>query len=297
MRNKLVYSPVVYNDIDHSYTLGDTVLSGITGMIGRQLFPDKYSNVPEGLLRSAAERGKNIHAEIEMMLNGFNPSEISDEAMAFSMLNIPVLESEYIVSDGERFASPIDIVTEDLDLCDIKTTYTLDEEYCSWQLSVYAYLFELQNPRLKAGKLKAIWLRGNKAEVVELPRIPSPEIARLLACEAMGERFVPLTPDLSEANDILAKIGDAEKMVLNIKKELDRAEEESKKLKSGLLKIMQGAGVTKYESNGLSITVKKGYTRETVDSAKLKAELPEIYGRYLKTTEVAPSLTIKEKKL
>ena len=92
--DKLIYSPVVYNDIDHTYTLGDTTLKGITGMIGRQLFPDKYSNVPEGLLRSAAEKGKAIHAEIEMLINGFNPSEISDEAMAFSMLDIPVLESE-----------------------------------------------------------------------------------------------------------------------------------------------------------------------------------------------------------
>ena len=86
--DKLIYSPVVYNDIDHTYTLGDTTLKGITGMIGRQLFPDKYSNVPEGLLRSAAEKGKAIHAEIEMLINGFNPSEISDEAMAFSIYNV-----------------------------------------------------------------------------------------------------------------------------------------------------------------------------------------------------------------
>ena len=156
--------------------------------------------------------------------------------------------------------------------------------------------FELQNPHLKAGKLKAIWLRGNKAEIVELPRIPVSEISRLLACEIMGERFEPLRPNLANADGMMAKLGEAEKTVLRIKKELARAEEESKKLKSGLLKIMQEAGINKYEGNGLILTVKKGYERQSIDSAKLKEELPEVYGRYLKTTEVAPSLTIKETK-
>ena len=39
---ELVKSGVVFNEENHTYFLGDKQLSGITGMIKRQLFPDKY---------------------------------------------------------------------------------------------------------------------------------------------------------------------------------------------------------------------------------------------------------------
>ena len=48
--------------------------------------------------------------------------------------------SEYLVSDGHTYASPIDKVFKRghvYDLADIKTTYRLDTENVSWQLSVY----------------------------------------------------------------------------------------------------------------------------------------------------------------
>lgn len=44
---KLVKSPVVFNEENHTYFLGEKQLRGITGMISRQLFPDKYKGVPD----------------------------------------------------------------------------------------------------------------------------------------------------------------------------------------------------------------------------------------------------------
>ena len=73
-----------------------------------------------------------------------------------------VLASEYIVTDFEHFASPIDKVVEinnEVCLVDVKTTAALDYEYLSWQLSVYKYLFGLVNPDVKIGGLGAIWIR------------------------------------------------------------------------------------------------------------------------------------------
>lgn len=37
--------------------LGEKQLQGITGMISRQLFPDKYKDVPDFVLKRAAEKG------------------------------------------------------------------------------------------------------------------------------------------------------------------------------------------------------------------------------------------------
>ena len=66
---------MVFNADEHTYKLGDTYLQGITGLLSKHLFPDKYSNVPEHLLEAAKEKGTRIHDEIEMFLNGF---EIAD---------------------------------------------------------------------------------------------------------------------------------------------------------------------------------------------------------------------------
>ena len=54
---ELVRSGVVFNEENHTYFLGEKQLKGITGMISRQLFPDKYKAVPEFILKRAAEKG------------------------------------------------------------------------------------------------------------------------------------------------------------------------------------------------------------------------------------------------
>ena len=64
---KLIKSQVVFNPNEHTYMLGDKELSGITSVISRQLFPDKYRDVPEYMLRKAAERGTMIHSICELV--------------------------------------------------------------------------------------------------------------------------------------------------------------------------------------------------------------------------------------
>ena len=58
---ELVKSNVLFNQEQHTYTLDGILLQGVTGMIGRQLFPDKYSNIPKEILNAAARGSKRIH--------------------------------------------------------------------------------------------------------------------------------------------------------------------------------------------------------------------------------------------
>lgn len=53
---ELVKSCVVFNEENHTYMLGEKQLQGVTGMIGRQLFPDKYKDIPDFVLKKAAAR-------------------------------------------------------------------------------------------------------------------------------------------------------------------------------------------------------------------------------------------------
>ena len=47
-----------------------------------------------------------------------------------------------------------------------------------------------------------------------------------------------------------------------------------------------------YITNGLSATLKESYSKTTLDSKRLKEELPEIYEEYSKTSDVASSITL-----
>ena len=50
-----------------------------------------------------------------------------------------VIDSEYLVTDGTHFASAIDkVIRRNGKVClgDVKTTYELDKDYISWQLSI-----------------------------------------------------------------------------------------------------------------------------------------------------------------
>jgi hypothetical protein len=68
------------------------------------------------------------------------------------------------------------IIDGDMSLVDIKTTYKLDREYLSWQLSFY----ELATGK-QFEKLYCIWLPKRKgAELVEIERKSKEDIMKLL---------------------------------------------------------------------------------------------------------------------
>ena len=136
-----------------------------------------------------------------------------------------------------NFASPIDIVTSDLYLCDIKTTYALDEDYCSWQLSIYAYLFEVQNPDLQVKGLRAIWLKGSTAKVVDVDRISIPEeVKKLLDCEIKGEQYQRPKPDIQLSEVALTKLAQAETAIRQIKQQLKQGRGAEQGTKGGTVK-------------------------------------------------------------
>lgn len=110
---KLVKSPVVFNEENHTYFLGEKQLRGITGMISRQLFPDKYKGVPDHVMRRAADKGSRIHSQCEFVdSTGFEPESIEAENYLRERMNAgyDALANEYTVSDEEYFASNIDCV-------------------------------------------------------------------------------------------------------------------------------------------------------------------------------------------
>ena len=189
---KLFKSDVVFNEIDHTYTYLGAQLTGVTAMLSRTIFKDKYGGIPKNVLAKAADYGHNIHEQIEIVdsMGVTSDTPAVQDYLRIRQENglIPVA-NEYLISDEEYMASSIDVLygVENyptlVDLTDIKTTSKLDMEYLSWQLSIYAYLFERQNPHLKVRRLLAMWLpkpQYGRSALVEVLRKPKEAIDVLI---------------------------------------------------------------------------------------------------------------------
>ena len=275
----LIESPVVFNEAEHTYTLDGKQLHGITGMLSRQLFADKYRGIPEYILQQAAERGTRIHKDCEAYDNGHAAETQEGENYAKLRKEFMVIANEYTVSDNEYFASNIDCVWyngSEVVLADIKTTSHLDEDYISWQLSIYAYLFELQNPDLKVSRLYAVWLRGDIAKLVEVSRKDDDTVLALLNCEKNGGTYLEPVEDekaliTHSAVDILIEAKQMAEYYTNRYKEIEEA----------LLKAMAESGTKQWQTERMKATYTPASTSDRFDTKKFQEENPELYKKYL----------------
>lgn len=291
----LVTSPVVFNELDHTYHLDGRQLSGITSLLHRQLFKDMYAGVSEKVLAEKAQYGLLVHQQIELYDSlGIDPN--TETTIAYQALkekhSLHTLANEYLVSDGEYVASSIDIVLDDYSLADIKTTASLNKEYVSWQLSIYAYLFELQNPTLSVPRLLAIWMpKGKKAKVVELERKPSEWCKELIACDARGEQYIIPALDVNVNELMLPQ--QVMQQLISLEQEYKNITQTRKELHQGLLEQMIKHNIKSFKADGLVLSYKEPTTRESIDTKMLKEKYPDIYAECLKESQVKESITIK----
>lgn len=295
MQELVVNTRVRFIENPHSYLLDDTKeLKGVTTLMKDHNLSADYSHIDEEVLDKATKRGSKVHKDIEMYCKGEAVPE-SRELKAFISLNLKTLANEYLVSDNEIVASQIDIVTQELDIIDIKTTSTLHIKPLQWQLSIYAYLFELQTG-LKANKLYGLHIKGARAKMVEIKRLPDEEVKRLLECERFDLPFVEEEKTLPlEVTQKLVELKDATSMVTSIKEQLKMAEMAEKALKEYILSIMEKNKDKVLEMDGIKVTYIEPSIRESIDKDKLKENYPDIYERYLKVSPVSSTLRISLK--
>lgn len=302
MMIELVKSNVVFNEENHTYFLGEKELQGITGMIGRQLFPDKYKDIPDFVLKRAAEKGSRIHHQCEFAdRTGLPPESLEAENYIRERVNAGyrAFANEYTVSDNENFASNIDCVWEKDDrisLADIKTTMNLDREYLSWQLSIYAYLFELQNPLIRVHKLFGIWLRGKKSELVEIARKSNEEVEELMGCEIRGEKFLTNVPIPTHDKSLVPV--QLVNTIIGIEEELAELTAIQKDYKEKLKIAMKENGVKSWDSGRLRVSYTPGSVSNSFDTKKFQEDHSELYSKYIKTAFKSDSIrvTIREEK-
>lgn len=80
--------------------------------------------------------------------------------------------------------------------------------------------------------------------------------------------------------------------LIRLKKEMD---EQEKQLKQKLVEAMEAYGIKSFENDQIKMTYVAPTTRNTLDSAKLKKDHPDIVEQYTKTSDVSASVRVTVK--
>lgn len=174
-----------FNSETHQYYFE---IPSVSQILRATVFKDKYKNVPEHILQAAADFGTAIHDAIErdndIFLDDIQKEKFKEYQEIKKEHNIKIVAQEQMVYfDGEvKYAGRYDMLAEingELTLIDVKTTYALDKEYISYQLSFYAMALEKMGYPPK--KLAPIWLpKRKKGKLVYVERIPNERLLEVL---------------------------------------------------------------------------------------------------------------------
>ena len=287
---------VAFNEWLHVYTASDGhTLIGVTELMKRHGLSPDYGGISKDVLEKAAARGTAIHQLLQDYDDG--KAVIEDENLkAYKALGLKVHCSEYLVSDNEIVATFIDKVLDDCSLADVKTTSSVHRRPLEWQLSIGAYLFELQNPGKKVPHLYCIHVRDGKAKLIEVSRIPNDAVERLLECERCGVVYSdnPVPADaalaLEEQAVVLAEQLD---QIARLKLAIKETEQASAELQQRLYDYMTENNLDEMACELGTFVRKAPYTKKALDSTRPKKEKPELYEQYLKESEVKGSITFK----
>ena len=293
---------ITFKEDTHEYFNGDRKLISVTQLMRKHGLAPNYDAVPSEILRAKAERGTLIHKEIEDFIKnaeiGFTRELASFAAYIMDDLQPKTIESE-IKAYNDVVAGTVDLLINDDGewiIADIKTTATLHKEAVSWQLSIYAELIHTMRNDITITKGKAFHFgKDGVLNVVEIPLKPIAEVKRLLDCERNGVQY---TQELSVTDNQLARLIEVESQIKRIEEQKKAAEAQAQELRAMLMAAMEKNAVTKFENERITLTYIAPTTRASIDSARLKKEMPEIVEKYTKTSPVKASLriTLKEDK-
>ncbi len=300
---------VVFDRENHTYTLGEKPLIGITGTLVNRAYPkdELYAGVSDETLARAAERGTACH---QALVDSFEVGIVQDEYASVVEEAVRLLKGkgltpirfEYIVTDYDRYASPIDIVCVDKngDVCIVDQKYTskLHRESVALQTNIYAKFFSIVNPGLDAKHLYVLWIHTNdslevvNSDIQELPFAKKGLIEDLMQADKEDSHF-----DITAYyGDLPSRVSQAEDYMVALQSQIKERTEELNMLKDGLCRMMMELGVKSYSSHKIQMTVVSPKPRESFDSSRFKEEYPELYRQYIKVSETKPSvrITIKE---
>ena len=170
----------------HQYLVNGILTPSVTTILSATLFKDQYKDIPKYILDNAADFGNKVHKAVETgdtsELGLYSSIAYEQYERVIRRYQIALHEQEQIVHYDDLYTGTFDMtgyVNNIFSILDVKTTYKLNEEYLSWQLSFYKYAYErmygkelhkayvIWIPKNEVGQLKEIEFKSEQ-EVMEL---------------------------------------------------------------------------------------------------------------------------------
>lgn len=292
----------------HKYLLdGKVFLTGVTSLMKKHGLSPDYSGISQEVLDHAADLGTQAHEMIEAYVEGRLAQEIP-LITSFRKLGLNICRTEFLVTDEETVASSIDLLNHiegnKFSIIDMKRTSTVHKDALRWQLGIYKYLFLRANPWAEVDGCYCLPIKkGHKDDIladtcgplVEIEPVSADEVKALLKAERDGVIYSPETKavaldeiNLSVITSQLKKVAEAEAVLKKLNAALDQTKEE-------IQKEMTERGIDKYETDDVTITLRRATVSERFDSKAFKEADPDTYAKYTKISPVKGSITIKLK--
>lgn len=307
---------VDFSKTNHTYAInGEIVGISVTELLKKHGLAPSFSGVSEEVLAKAAERGNEIHADCEGILNEREYTPTTPQGVQFAKwvkenLSSGVAELPLGIDYNDSLiAGTADVMGTLKDgryvVCDHKTTHTVNTEYVTWQVNLLDYMArklyekgETLNGRpfmwTGASAFYCLWYTPDgDFKPIELQKIPDTEIETLLQCEASDEIYQ--RPVLVVEAELQEKIEKAENALIVAETAYKEAKAKEELLRAELLKIMEAQGVRSWETDKVKATYVAKADRITVDSKKLKQKYGAIYTECSKMTSTAAYVRIKIK--
>lgn len=293
-------SGVVFKEDTHQYFLNNKELQGITSTLVHRAFPHDYDGVSDERLTERAEYGHKVHEMLEFCITNGLASEMAEWGLFEQMVNdneLTFIRCEYIVTDFERYASPIDLVMMDKEggiwLVDLKTNWKPPVEKGTCQLSWYKRRFEEMNPELRVVGCAIAWVRNDEKRGLLskwIPIVPWADEALdlLIECDKKDIEF-----DIQKTyGNLPVKFAEVEDEVANIEKAVKSLKERQDILKKGLYALMEENNVKSWTGSRVKITRVLPTTKRSFDSKAFKEAHPDLFKEFSKEGTSAGSLRI-----
>lgn len=306
---------IEFEEKGHIYSVNGEIASiSVTELLAKHGLAPDYSGVSKQKLRESASNGKNVHEDLELILNtlAYNPKTAQGEQFkewAFYNLDCGVAEQPLAYErDGMIIAGTADVmgISKDrshLIIGDHKNTSAFHREYVSWQVSLLDYFAR----KLGKEKINGKCLNWKGAEqffcfhydpktgamtVYELEKVPDVEIERLLDCEYNNTLYE--RPALVVDPELEKRYLQAEQEFMAIEAQAKALQDTRDELRGKILALMEQQKITSWESPNaqIKVTYVAPQDRISIDSKKIKEKFPQVYAECQKLTKVKAQIRV-----
>lgn len=302
-----------FEEKGHIYSVNGEIASiSVTELLAKHgLSP--YTGGNKAKLKESADKGKEIHKDLENVLNEAKYKPKTPQGKHFAKwvkANLDCGVGEQMLgyeNDGLIIAGTADVMgilkDKTLLVADHKNTSQFHREYVTWQVSILDYFARKLGAEKINGKLLN-W-KGAKRFICfhfdpttgdmtphELTKVDDEEIERLLDCELRGEIYQ--RPTLIVDPELEKRYLQAEEQFISFEKQVKEMQKQRDDLRAELLKLFEEQHIKSWESpdGKLLVTYIPQTEQIRVDSAKLKSTYPKVFVECQKISKVKAQIRV-----